>query len=151
MILAATGGGIAVGVVQYQRHEKACAPARADARQQKAALNKLLAAPPTDLPFGSTTEQFQDALANLQARFDHQDEAYRTYYTTITKHSSCFDDDLVAGAKFALRDTEHRDSDTQAYWYCWDAGDPAPHHLGHLVAGDHLCTWGELRSAGVAS
>ena len=34
---------------------------------------------------------------------------------------------------------------TQYYWYCWDNGDPQPHHFGHYVYGDHLCTNGELR------
>jgi hypothetical protein len=32
----------------------------------------------------------------------------------------------------------------QTYWYCWDSGAPAPHHLGHPVAGDHYCTAEEL-------
>lgn len=36
----------------------------------------------------------------------------------------------------------------QTYWYCWDQGDPSPHHLGHHVAGDHYCSSGELREAG---
>jgi hypothetical protein len=35
---------------------------------------------------------------------------------------------------------------SNGYWYCWDTGDPAPHHLGHPVAGDHLCS-----SAGLAA
>jgi len=33
---------------------------------------------------------------------------------------------------------------TQSYWYCWDTGNPTPHHLGHPVYGDHLCTDQEL-------
>ena len=33
---------------------------------------------------------------------------------------------------------------TQSYWYCWDTGNPSPHHLGHPVYGDHLCTNQEL-------
>ncbi len=33
---------------------------------------------------------------------------------------------------------------TQYYWYCWDTGNPSPHHLGHHVYGDHLCTNQEL-------
>ena len=32
----------------------------------------------------------------------------------------------------------------QGYWYCWDKGDPKPHHLGYKVSGDHLCTNREL-------
>ena len=30
------------------------------------------------------------------------------------------------------------------YWYCWNSGNPAPHHVGHPVYGDHLCTYQEL-------
>lgn len=33
---------------------------------------------------------------------------------------------------------------TQSYWYCWNVGNPSPHHLGHPVYGDHLCTNQEL-------
>ncbi len=29
---------------------------------------------------------------------------------------------------------------SSSYWYCWDNGVPAPHHLGHPVKDDHLCT-----------
>lgn len=35
------------------------------------------------------------------------------------------------------------------YWYCWDSGNPDPHHLGHPVSGDHLCSQGELSQAGM--
>src|SRR5437868_11575510 len=31
---------------------------------------------------------------------------------------------------------------TQSYLYCWNRGNPAPHHLGHPVYGDHLCPTG---------
>ncbi|MFD9651759.1 hypothetical protein [Streptomyces mirabilis] len=41
------------------------------------------------------------------------------------------------------------DDETEGYWYCWDTGDLAPHHLDHWVPNDHLCTWGELRHSGV--
>jgi hypothetical protein len=37
---------------------------------------------------------------------------------------------------------------TQDYWYCWDEGDPMPHHLGYHVSGDHLCDDSELSDAG---
>ena len=37
---------------------------------------------------------------------------------------------------------------SQSYWYCWDIGDPAPHHLGHPVSGDHLCSDSELGGTG---
>jgi hypothetical protein len=39
-------------------------------------------------------------------------------------------------------DTE--DAVTQSYLYCWNYGPPQPHHLGHPVSGDHLCTNREL-------
>lgn len=32
----------------------------------------------------------------------------------------------------------------QYYLYCWDNGDPSPHHLGYRVYGDHFCTDREL-------
>lgn len=35
-------------------------------------------------------------------------------------------------------------SQTNTYWYCWDSGNPSPHHLGHHVYGDHLCSESEL-------
>lgn len=37
---------------------------------------------------------------------------------------------------------------TQYYWFCWDTGNPSPHHLGHHVYGDHYCTNQELHDAG---
>lgn len=36
---------------------------------------------------------------------------------------------------------------TNTYWYCWDTGDPSPHHIGHPVSGDHLCSDSELAAA----
>ena len=36
---------------------------------------------------------------------------------------------------------------TNTYWYCWDTGNPSPHHLGHPVSGDHLCSDSELAAA----
>jgi hypothetical protein len=38
---------------------------------------------------------------------------------------------------------------SQTYWYCWDQGTPAPHHLGYYVPDDHYCSDVELRDAGV--
>ena len=35
-------------------------------------------------------------------------------------------------------------SSQQTYWYCWDVGDPDPHHLGYWVEGDHFCSADEL-------
>lgn len=42
------------------------------------------------------------------------------------------------------------DDQIQGSWYCWNKIHLAPHRLGHHVYGDHLCTWGELRSSGFA-
>lgn len=36
----------------------------------------------------------------------------------------------------------------QTYWYCWDTGDPDPHHLGYRVLDDHYCSQDELTEAG---
>jgi hypothetical protein len=38
--------------------------------------------------------------------------------------------------------------DTNSYWYCWDKGAKSPHHLGHHVDGDHLCSDAELKGTG---
>ena len=43
---------------------------------------------------------------------------------------------------FTARPTAH-------YWFCWDLGSPAPHHLGHDSSGDHACSDSELRAAGL--
>jgi hypothetical protein len=40
--------------------------------------------------------------------------------------------------------------DTNTYWYCWDQGAKKPHHLGHPVAGDHVCSDDELKGTGVS-
>jgi hypothetical protein len=34
-----------------------------------------------------------------------------------------------------------------AYWYCWNTGEPRPHHLGHRSVGDHVCSEEELSGA----
>lgn len=49
-----------------------------------------------------------------------------------------------------INDPGAPDDQVEGDWYCWDKGEPRPHHLGHYVVGDHLCTWGELRAAGFA-
>jgi hypothetical protein len=36
------------------------------------------------------------------------------------------------------------------YWYCWEQGAKEPHHLGHYVAGDHVCSNDELNGTGVS-
>jgi hypothetical protein len=35
-----------------------------------------------------------------------------------------------------------------SYWYCWDEGAEKPHHLGHYVEGDHVCSDDELKDTG---
>lgn len=49
-----------------------------------------------------------------------------------------------------LDDVRQPNDAIQGDWYCWDNPPVLPHHLGHHVAGDHLCTWGELRDSGFA-
>ena len=44
--------------------------------------------------------------------------------------------------------TDAGDTDTNTYWYCWDTGAKAPHHLGHYVSGDHVCSDDELQGTG---
>lgn len=34
---------------------------------------------------------------------------------------------------------------TNTYWYCWDTGAASPHHAGHPVSNDHVCSDGELK------
>lgn len=44
--------------------------------------------------------------------------------------------------------TSTTDNRIQTYWYCWNSGNPSPHHLGYPVYGDHYCTYQELHNAG---
>ena len=38
---------------------------------------------------------------------------------------------------------------SNSYWYCWDnPADGGPHHLGHPVYGDHICSDEELKNEG---
>ncbi len=53
-----------------------------------------------------------------------------------------------AASAMVIDDPLASDDETEGYWYCWDSGALAPHHFGHRVPHDHLCTWGELRAAG---
>jgi len=50
-----------------------------------------------------------------------------------------------------IDDPSQPDWMVEGYWYCWNSGPLLPHHLNHHVPGDHLCTWGELRSDGFAA
>lgn len=40
----------------------------------------------------------------------------------------------------------HLSNRDYAYWYCWNRGDPRPHHLGAFVQGDHICSEEELQA-----
>jgi hypothetical protein len=55
---------------------------------------------------------------------------------------------LAATGALALTGCSALSSNT--YWYCWDDGAKAPHHLGHYVEGDHVCSDGELKGTGFA-
>lgn len=35
-----------------------------------------------------------------------------------------------------------------SYWYCWDEGAVEPHHYGHPLEGDHVCSDDELKGTG---
>jgi hypothetical protein len=38
---------------------------------------------------------------------------------------------------------------SNSYWYCWDnPAEGGPHHLGHPVSGDHICSDEELKNEG---
>lgn len=50
--------------------------------------------------------------------------------------------DIPSDTPIPTIDTE--DTVTQSWYYCWDYGDPQPHHYGYPVSGDHLCTNREL-------
>lgn len=39
----------------------------------------------------------------------------------------------------------HLSNRDYAYWYCWNRGNPRPHHLGAAVQGDHVCSEEELQ------
>jgi hypothetical protein len=41
----------------------------------------------------------------------------------------------------------HLSNEDYGYWYCWDVGDPRPHHIGAPVSGDHMCSDVELQQA----
>jgi hypothetical protein len=56
--------------------------------------------------------------------------------------SVCVTATAVAGCASATS------SNANSYWYCWDQGDKAPHHLGHYVDGDHVCSDDELKGTG---
>ncbi|MET9899809.1 hypothetical protein [Streptomyces sp. NPDC006446] len=55
----------------------------------------------------------------------------------------------VTYTPFVIDNPALSDEEIEGYWYCWNSGDPQPHHLDHWVPNDHLCTWGELRNAEV--
>lgn len=41
---------------------------------------------------------------------------------------------------------------SNSYWYCWDnPAEGGPHHLGHRVSGDHICSGEELKNEGEPS
>lgn len=46
-------------------------------------------------------------------------------------------------------DTPSDSTSFNTYWYCWDnPAEGGPHHLGHPVLGDHICSDEELKSQG---
>jgi hypothetical protein len=63
-----------------------------------------------------------------------------TSTTTSTTTYIDSNSDSNSDKEVATSDDDPSDGVTQGYWYCWDSGDPKPHHFGHQVSGDHLCT-----------
>ncbi|MFB6636276.1 hypothetical protein ACFCYF_03365 [Streptomyces chartreusis] len=59
------------------------------------------------------------------------------------------EDSVTAAPSQVIDNPMLSDDEIEGSWYCWDTGAPAPHRLGYWVPDDHLCTWGELRRAGV--
>lgn len=64
--------------------------------------------------------------------------------------SSPADSDTFSPMPSLIDDPSQPDWMVEGFWYCWNNGPLLPHHLDHHVPGDHLCTWGELRSSGFA-
>lgn len=143
---ATLAAGAAWWYDKQERHEAQCAPIRADAK----AAGKIDTSPVEPPDPGN--------FADLQRSADEHVGRVRAYMaasaarnTVIAAHASCFEEKQVTRAKVWLRENERRDDDVQQFWYCWDSGAPRPHRLGHPVSGDHKCTWGELRQAGVVT
>jgi hypothetical protein len=45
--------------------------------------------------------------------------------------------------------TSSNSTSFNSYWYCWDnPAEGGPHHLGHPVSGDHICSDEELKNQG---
>jgi len=131
---------------EQERHDAQCAPVRADAKTAgKIDVSPLRSPDPGDLEDLQRT--MEEGVASVQA--------YRTASaarnTVISENPSCFEDREVTLARAWLRQNERRDEDVQEFWYCWDEGDSRPHRIGRHVAGDHKCTWAELREAGVVT
>ncbi|MER6680714.1 hypothetical protein [Streptomyces olivaceoviridis] len=136
------------GYTIYDRHQTKCAPSRHEAAE----LKEQIAADATQglqTPDLSTPGAFDEALGDLAPTAQADTSVTADYFTIVVTNASCFDDEEVASGRLWLRQEERRPEDVQKYWYCWDAGLKNPHHLGHRVTGDHLCTWGELQQAGM--
>ncbi|MFF1763183.1 hypothetical protein [Streptomyces sp. NPDC058249] len=145
---AALVGAALAGYTVYDRHQTECARSR----DKAAELSKQIAADATQgfpTPDLSTPGAFDEALNDLESLTQEDQAVTAEYVTVVVTNASCFDDDDVASGRLWLRQQESRDEDVQSYWYCWDSGPKDPHHIGHRVSGDHLCTRGELRQAGM--
>ncbi|MEH0585619.1 hypothetical protein QA942_16545 [Streptomyces sp. B21-106] len=148
IVSSVLAGAAFAGYTVYDRHQTKCAPSRHEAAE----LSKQIAADATQgfpTPDLSTPGAFEEALSDIQSKAQADTAVTAEYFTVVVTNASCFDDDEVASGRLWLRQQERRDQDVQKYWYCWDSGPNKPHHLGRRVAGDHLCTWGELRQAGM--
>ncbi|HEY2718594.1 MAG TPA: hypothetical protein VGI52_03110 [Solirubrobacteraceae bacterium] len=55
---------------------------------------------------------------------------------------------LALGASGCFTSSNSHNS-YNSYWYCWDnPAEGGPHHLGHPVSGDHICSDEELTNQG---
>lgn len=144
VLLSAAGGGYKI----YADREKACRPYRDDVAGRSSPAATPDPVPSWDGNPDTLGAYFEQGAARHKAAMEDPRRAERL--TIMVANPSCFEDNDVAVARRLLRELERRDEDRQGYWYCWDSGDLKPHRIGHGVSGDHLCTWGELRRAGVA-
>lgn len=149
LAMVVVGVLITFAVLQNHRHEVACAPARSAAAAADAALKADVATSQQQLPTPSSLADLYAAGDKIQSGQSQMMADTRAYFTAILADKSCFSSDTADEATTWFRANYPPDSDVNSYFYCWNSGSLQPHHIGHPIAGDHLCTYGELRSVGI--
>ena len=144
LAVALMGWSVAWGIRKYQ-HDMGCHPIRAAASAANTVINA-----DTKVPAPSTQTGMQQAFNEIDANYNKELADTADYFEAILAQPGCFSSSEVSSATSWYIDAHPADNAINPYFYCWNSGAPSPHRLGHLVAGDHLCTYGELRSAGVA-